>query len=192
MVWVLIPPICRAVLSLFYPPVIIRGKNGKNSEKSVGSNKSEKRKPKSAVYRSFLASVVYFHFRLISTRRYEREMTRNQFAGNRTWVRIPPSPPARRKRHIACDELFPSRTKLIARSFCCFSLPKRNRLRWVALWGCRTAVLFYQGKNIDFNRPFQVGANVISFAPTSFYACGKRDVICPLSYANGFKSQGGS
>ena len=119
-------------------------------------------------------------------------LTRNQFAGNRTWVRIPPSPPARRKRHIACDELFPSRTKLIARSFCCFSLPKRNRLRWVALWGCRTAVLFYQGKNIDFNRPFQVGANVISFAPTSFYACGKRDVICPLSYANGFKSQGGS
>ena len=118
-------------------------------------------------------------------------LTRNQFAGNRTWVRIPPSPPARRKRHIACDELFPSRTKLIARSFCCFSLPKRNRLRWVALWGCRTAVLFYQGKNIDFNRPFQVGANVISFAPTSFYACGKRDVICPLSYANGFKSQGG-
>ena len=40
--------------------------------------------------------------------------------------------------------------------------------------------------------PCHVGANVISFAPTSFYTCGKRDVICPLSYANGFKSQGGS
>ena len=45
-------------------------------------------------------------------------LTRNQFAGNRTWVRIPPAAPARRKRHIACDELFPFRTKLIARPSC--------------------------------------------------------------------------
>ena len=87
------PLIWRAVLSLFYPPVIIRGKNGKNSESPVGSNKSEKRKPKSAVYRSFWASVVYFHLRLISTRRHEWEMTRNQFGSNPTRVRIPPSPP---------------------------------------------------------------------------------------------------
>ena len=85
--------IWRAVLSLFYPPVIIQGKNGKNSESPVGSNKSEKRKPKSAVYRSILASVVYFHIRLISTRRHKREMTRNQFEGNLTWVRIPPAAP---------------------------------------------------------------------------------------------------
>ena len=85
--------IWRAVLSLFYPPVIIQGKNGKNSESPVGSNKSEKRKPKSAVYRSILASVVYFHIRLISTRRHKREMTRNQFDSNVTWVRIPPSAP---------------------------------------------------------------------------------------------------
>lgn len=70
--------IWRAVLSLFYPPVIIGGKNGKNSENPVGSNKSEKRKPKSAVYRSFWASVVYFHLRLISTKSHKREMTRNQ------------------------------------------------------------------------------------------------------------------
>lgn len=87
------PPIWRAVLSLFYPPVIIRGKNGKNSENPVGSNKSEKRKPKSAVYRSFWASVVYFHLRLISTKSHKREMTRNQFGSNATWVRIPPSAP---------------------------------------------------------------------------------------------------
>ena len=77
MVWVWIPPIWRAVLSLFYPPVIVRGKNGKNSENPVGSNKSEKRKPKSAVYRSFWASVVYFHLRLISTKSHKGEMTRN-------------------------------------------------------------------------------------------------------------------
>lgn len=85
--------IWRAVLSLFYPPVIIRGKNGKNSETSVGSNKSEKRKPKSAVCHRILASVVYFHLRLISTKRNEWEMTRNQFGSNATWVRIPPSAP---------------------------------------------------------------------------------------------------
>ena len=81
--WVLNSSIWRAVLSLFYPPVIIQGKNGKNSESPVGSNKSEKRKPKSAVYRSILASVVYFHIRLISTRRHKREMTRNRFVLNR-------------------------------------------------------------------------------------------------------------
>lgn len=75
--------IWRAVLSLFYPPVIIRGKNGKNSESPVGSNKNEKRKPKSAVYRSFWASVVYFHLRLISTKSHKREMTRNRFVLNR-------------------------------------------------------------------------------------------------------------
>ena len=85
--------IWRAVLSLFYPPVIIQGKNGKNSESPVGSNKSEKRKPKSAVYRSILASVVYFHIRLISTRRHKREMTRNQVVRKGSWVRIPPLPP---------------------------------------------------------------------------------------------------
>ena len=42
--------------------------------------------------------------------------------------------PARRKRHIACDELFHFIAKLIARSFCCSSLPNHNRLRWVAIW----------------------------------------------------------
>ena len=93
MVWVWIPPIWRAVLSLFYPPVIIRGKNGKNSENPVGSNKSEKRKPKSAVYRSFWASVVYFHLRLISTKSHKREMTRNAVDRKVSRVRIPNSPP---------------------------------------------------------------------------------------------------
>ena len=44
----------------------------------MGSNKNEKRKPKSAVYRSFWASVVYFHLRLISTKNHKGEMTRNQ------------------------------------------------------------------------------------------------------------------
>lgn len=92
--------IWRPVLSLFYPPVIIRGKNGKNSESPVGSNKNEKRKPKSAVYRSFWASVVYFHLRLISTKNHKGEMTRNavgrEFPGAR--VQISSSPPPYRSK----------------------------------------------------------------------------------------------
>ena len=102
--WVLNSSIWRAVLSLFYPPVIIRGKNGKNSENPVGSNKSEKRKPKSAVYRSFWASVVYFHLRLISTKSHKREMTRNQVVRKGTWVRIPPAPPKRKTSSL--DDVF--------------------------------------------------------------------------------------
>ena len=42
-------------------------------------------------------------------------------------VRLPPRAPVRRKRHIACDELFHFIAKLIARSFCCSSLPNRTR-----------------------------------------------------------------
>src|SRR5699024_3268487 len=49
------------------------------------------------------------------------------FGSKRPWVQIPPLGPARRKRHIACDELFHFIAKLIARSFCYSSLPNRNR-----------------------------------------------------------------
>ena len=93
MIWGWIPSVWRAVLSLFYPPVIIWGKNGKNSENPVGSNKSEKRKPKSAVYRRILASVVYFHLRIISAKNHKRKMTRKVVFLTEPWVRIPLSPP---------------------------------------------------------------------------------------------------
>ena len=65
----------------------------------MGSNKNEKRKPKSAVYRSFWASVVYFHLRLISTKSHKGEMPRNQFEGNLTRVRIPPAAPKQEETH---------------------------------------------------------------------------------------------
>ncbi len=39
------------------------------------------------------------------------------------------------KRHIACDELFHFLLKLIARSFCCSSLPNRTCCRWAPVWG---------------------------------------------------------
>lgn len=143
--WVLNSSIWRAVLSLFYPPVIIRGKNGKNSENPVGSNKSEKRKPKSAVYRSFWASVVYFHLRLISTKSHKREMTRNQVDGNVSWVRIPPLPPAASCRsqvtHLTLWGVFsfapaPERGSILS------TLPTRLSLDAVCIW---TLFLFSVG-----------------------------------------------
>ena len=42
--------------------------------------------------------------------------------------------PARRKRYVACDELFHFIAKLIARSFCCFSFPNRTRFHWAVIW----------------------------------------------------------
>ena len=63
------------------------------------------------------------------------DVTDSKSVGSDTvWVRVPPPAPARRKRHIACDELFNFIAKLIARSFCCSSLPNHNRLRWVVIW----------------------------------------------------------
>ena len=51
-------------------------------------------------------------------------------------VRLPA--PARRKRHIACDELFHFIAKLIARSFCCSSLPNRTRCAGLRFgFGCK-------------------------------------------------------
>ena len=48
--------------------------------------------------------------------------------GDTVRVRPPPPAPARRKRHIACDELFHFLAKLIARSFCCSSLSQKVTL----------------------------------------------------------------
>ena len=48
------------------------------------------------------------------SKRHPLPRTRNQFGSNPTRVRIPPAAPARRKRHVACDELFHSTAKLIA------------------------------------------------------------------------------
>ena len=78
-------------------------------------------------------------------------------AGDSGPVRVRPPAPARRKRYVACDELFYFIAKLIVRSFCCSSLPNRNRFAGV-LFGCRrcAAVLsdfVCHRKNIDFNRP---------------------------------------
>ena len=49
--------------------------------------------------------------------------------------------------------------KVRARSRRCSSFPNRNRLRWVAIWVRRCAAFFFLSQgNIDFNRPFHVGA----------------------------------
>ena len=56
---------------------------------------------------------------------------------------------ARRKRHIACDEFFHFIAKLIARSFCCSSLPNQTRLRWALVWVRRKAAAFSYRKEIS-------------------------------------------
>ena len=83
------------------------------------------------------------------SKRHPFPRTRNQFGSNPTWVRIPPAAPARRKRHIACDEFFHFIAKLIARSFCCSSLPNRTRLRWAPVWVRRCAAAFSYRKEIS-------------------------------------------
>ena len=69
---------------------------------------------------------------------------------NAARVQIPPSAPARRKRHIACAELFHFIAKLIVRSFCCSSLPNRIRCRWAPVWGRRCASLLSAPEKYQF------------------------------------------
>ena len=74
--------------------------------------------------------------------------------------------PARRKRHIACDELFHFITKLIARSFCCSSLPNRTRCRWAPVWGRRyAAVLSYREKISILTVPSKIKGHLLCRCP---------------------------
>ena len=58
------------------------------------------------------------------------------------WVRLPLPVPARRKRHITCDELFHFIVKLIVRSFCRSSLPNRTRSAGLRLGAALWAAVF--------------------------------------------------
>ena len=71
------------------------------------------------------------------------------------WVRVPSGAPARRKRHIACDEFFHFIAKLIARSFCCSFLPKRTRCTGFAVGRPPCGRHFSPLRNVNFNRTFQ-------------------------------------
>ena len=71
------------------------------------------------------------------------------------WVRVPSGAPARRKRHIACDEFFHFIAKLIARSFCCSFLPKRTRCTGFAVGRSPCGRHFSPLRNVNFNRTFQ-------------------------------------
>ena len=82
------------------------------------------------------------------SKRHPLPRTRNQFGSNPTRVRIPPAAPARRKRHIACDELFHFITKLIARSFCCSPLPNRTRFAGLR-FGSAAARRFFLSQKIS-------------------------------------------
>ena len=69
--------------------------------------------------------------------------------GDTVWVRVPPPAPARRKRHIACDELFHFIAKLIARSFCCSSLPTATCCAGLAVVGRRCAAVLSVAERIS-------------------------------------------
>ena len=60
--------------------------------------------------------------------------------------------------------------KLIARLFCCSSLPNRTRCRWAPVWGRRFAAVL------------SILRSKVRFALASFYAQGKKDIIRPLPY----------
>ena len=95
----------------------------------------------------------------------------------RPLVRIQSLGPRRSKLCIACSDFFKSqsaRTPLLL-------LSKSQPLTL----GCDLGPPLCGGSvplrgNIDFDRPFHVGASYVSLAPTSFYARGKKDVIRPL------------
>ena len=92
-------------------------------------------------------------------------LTRNQFGSNPTRVRIPPAAPRRSKLCIACSDLFykserahaaaPPPQTATASLGCGLGPPLRGG------FACH-------GKNIDFNRPFQLVASDISLV-TSFF-----------------------
>ena len=121
----------------------------------MGSNKNEKRKPKSAVYRSFWASVVYFHLRLISTKNHKGEMTRNRVVRKGTWVRIPPSPPRRSKVRFAPTSFYACGKKDVIRPLPCSSFPTTTRCAGLAVGGPPCGRPFSRLRNIDFSCPGQ-------------------------------------
>ena len=94
--------------------------------------------------------------------------------GNIVSVRVRLPAPARRKRHIACDEFFHFIAKLIARLFCCSSLPNRTRCRWAPIWGRRFAAVL------------SILRSKVRVALASFYAQGKKDIILLLHDGVGY------
>ena len=63
-------------------------------------------------------------------------------------------------------------SKVRAHAFCCSSFPNQNRLRWVAIWLRVSPWSLRHLYCCDVPRRSKV-----RFAPTSFYAHGKKDVI---------------
>ena len=78
--------------------------------------------------------------------RVVHQTSRNQFAGNRTWVRIPPAAPRRRGRHIVRGDFF---TKVTSHSFCRGSFPNRTRCRWAPVWVRRCAAVLSYRKEVS-------------------------------------------
>ena len=109
-------------------------------------------------------------------------------AGDSVPVRVRSPAPARRKRHIACDELLHFIAKLIVRSFCCSSLPTAVRCAGLTV-GFLIAIL-----DIPFVNASHVGAKCalldcdFVFIPRSlgFSAHGEPCSIYPFNGCNEF------
>ena len=88
------------------------------------------------------------------------QMARNQFASNRTWVRIPPAAPRRSKLYIVCSDFF---QKVRAHSFRCSSFSSRKRFA-----GLRLDEMGALDWCIFFVNIVHVGAGFVSLAPIYF------------------------
>ena len=107
------------------------------------------------------------------SKRHPFPRTRNQFAGNRTWVRIPPSPPRRSKVRFAPTSFYTCGKKDVIRPLPCSSFPTATRCAGLAVGEPSCGRHFSPLRNIDFNRPFHVVAKS-GFAATLFYARGRQ------------------
>ena len=85
-------------------------------------------------------------------------MTRNQFGSNPTRVRIPPAAPRRSKVRFAPTSFYACGKKDVIRPLPCSSFPTATRCAGLAVGGPPCGRHFSPLRNIDFNRPFPVGA----------------------------------
>ena len=102
------------------------------------------------------------------SKRHPFPRTRNQVVRKGTWVRIPPSPPRRSKVRFAPTSFYAYGKKDVIRPLPCSSFPTATRCAGLAVGGSSCGRHFSPLRNIDFNRPFQLVASVISLA-TSFF-----------------------
>ena len=84
------------------------------------------------------------------------------------WVQVPSLAPRRSKVRFAPTSYYACGKKDVIRPLPCSSFPTTTRYAGLAVGGPSCGRHFSPLRNIDFNRPFQVGASFVSLAPTFF------------------------